>query len=61
MSLCGILLEWRLAAHGETLAPAHSAASAARLAAFDEVFVVLAALCLLALTAAWQMRARPGA
>lgn len=61
VSLCGILLEWRLAAHGETLAPAHSAASAARLAAFDEVFVVLAALCLLALTAAWQMRARPGA
>lgn len=60
VSLCGILLEWRLAAHGETLAPAHSAASATRLAAFNEVFGVLAALCLLALTAAWQMRARPG-
>lgn len=61
VSLCGILLEWRLAAHGETLAPAHSAASAARLAAFDEVFMVLSALCLLALAAAWQMRARPAA
>jgi hypothetical protein len=29
------------------------------LAAFDEVFILLAALCALALVAAWQMRMRP--
>lgn len=57
VSLCGIVLEWRLAAHGATLA--QPGPSAARLAAFDEVFILLAALCALALVAAWQMRMRP--
>ena len=47
VSLCGIVLEWRLAAHG---------ASATRLAAFDETFTLLALLCALALPAAWRLR-----
>jgi predicted MFS family arabinose efflux permease len=54
VSLCGVALEWRLAAHGDSLA--NAATSAARLAAFDEVFVGLAALCALAMVAAWQLR-----
>ena len=55
VSLCGIVLEWRLAAHGESLA--NAASGPARLAAFNETFFMLAALCLLALVAAWQLRA----
>ncbi len=55
VSLCGIVLEWRLAAHGDNLA--RVASSPARLAAFNESFVMLAALCALALLAAWQLRA----
>ncbi len=54
VSLCGIVLEWRLAAHGDSLTRA--ASSPARLAAFNEVFLMLAALCALALLAAWQLR-----
>lgn len=50
VSLCGIALEWRLAAHGTSLAD--GARPAARLAAFDEVFLMLAALCALAMLAA---------
>ena len=57
VSLCGIMLEWRLAAHGDSLSTV--ASSAARLDAFDEVFVMLAALCALAMVAAWQLRVRP--
>ena len=55
VSLCAVVLEWRLAAHGDSLA--NPATSAARLAAFNEVFLILAALCGLALCAAWQLRA----
>jgi predicted MFS family arabinose efflux permease len=55
VSLCGIVLEWRLAAHGDSLATL--ASSPARLAAFNESFVMLAGLCLLAMLAAWQLRA----
>jgi len=54
VSLCGIVLEWRIAAHGDSLARPES--SAARLAAFDETFVMLAVVCALATLAAWQMR-----
>ena len=54
VSLCAIMLEWRLAAHGDSLA--NPASSAARLAAFDEVFAMLAGLCALAICAAWQLR-----
>ncbi len=55
VSLCGIVLEWRIAAHGDNLSRAGS--SLARLAAFDETFVMLAGVCALAMLAAWQMRA----
>lgn len=54
VSLCGIVLEWRLAAHGDSLA--NTSSSPARLAAFNEAFLMLAALCLLAMVAAWQLR-----
>ncbi|MDD0812419.1 MFS transporter [Curvibacter sp. RS43] len=54
VSLCGIVLEWRLAAHGDSLSQLQT--SPARLAAFDEAFVMLAGLCLLALAAAWQLK-----
>ena len=54
VSLCGIVLEWRLAAHGDSLAIAVS--SPARLAAFNESFLMLAGLCVLAMVAATQLR-----
>ncbi len=57
VSLCGIVLEWRLTAHGDSLVNAVS--SPARLAAFNEAFLMLAALCALALLAAWQLREAP--
>ncbi len=57
VSLCGIVLEWRLAAHGDSLA--NAATSPARLAAFNETFFMLTALCLLALAAAWRLRVPP--
>ncbi|SFC19797.1 drug resistance transporter, EmrB/QacA subfamily [Polaromonas sp. OV174] len=57
VSLCGIVLEWRLTAHGDSFANASS--SPARLAAFNESFLMLAALCALAMVAAWQLRERP--
>jgi len=54
VSLCGILLEWRLAVHGDSLK--NTATSATRLAAFDEVFLMLSFVCMLALLAAWRIR-----
>jgi EmrB/QacA subfamily drug resistance transporter len=57
VSLCAIVLEWRIAAHGDSLS--NPATSPARLAAFHEAFWMLAALCGLALVAAWQLRDRP--
>ena len=54
VSLCAIVLEWRLAAHGDSLA--NPLTSAARLAAFDESFAMLAGLCALAILAALQLR-----
>jgi predicted MFS family arabinose efflux permease len=54
VSLCGIVLEWRLAVHGDSLKS--TSTSAARLAAFDEVFLMLAFVCMLALLAAWRIR-----
>ncbi len=57
VSLCAIVLEWRLAAHGDSLA--NPMTSPARLAAFDEVFAMLAGLCALAVCAAWQLRTGP--
>jgi hypothetical protein len=57
VSLCGIALEWRIAAHGDSLT--RVATSAARLDAFDDVFIMLAVTCSLAIVAAWQLRVRP--
>ncbi|MDT0139298.1 DHA2 family efflux MFS transporter permease subunit [Acidovorax sp. PRC11] len=54
VSLCGIVLEWRIAAHGDSLQNAVS--SPGRVAAFGETFLLLTGLCLLALVAAWQLR-----
>ena len=54
VSLCGIALEWRLAAHGDSLTRAHL--SPERIAAFNEVFLMLAALCALAMLAARHLR-----
>ena len=54
VSLCGIVLEWRISAHGDSLANAMT--SPGRIAAFGEAFWLLAFLCGLALIAAWQLR-----
>ncbi|MDZ4130397.1 MAG: MFS transporter [Hydrogenophaga sp.] len=56
VSLCGIVLEWRVAAHGALLDT--GPASPARMAAFDETFLMLAAICALALVAALKLRDR---
>jgi predicted MFS family arabinose efflux permease len=55
VSLCGIVLEWRLAAHGDSLTTATT--SQARLSAFNETFILLALVCSLAIFAAWRLRA----
>lgn len=55
VSLCAIVLEWRIAAHGDALT--RHGTSPARLAAFNESFLLLAAICALAIVAAWRMRA----
>lgn len=57
VSLCGIVLEWRLTVHGDSLTTV--ATSTARLNAFDDAFMMLAALCALALIAAWNLREHP--
>lgn len=46
VSLCGIVLEWRLSFHGTT----------ATMAAFHETFLLLAGLTALAMMAAWHLR-----
>lgn len=56
VSLCGIVLEWRVAAHGALLDTGTT--SPARMAAFNETFLMLAAICALALVAAWKLRER---
>ncbi|MGV3725603.1 MFS transporter [Hydrogenophaga sp.] len=56
VSLCGIVLEWRLAAHGAQLT-AGGVGTSARVAAFEETFLMLAAICALALIAALKLRA----
>lgn len=57
VSLCAIVLEWRLAAHGDALTRPGS--SPERLAAFDESFLLLAAICALAVLAATRLREPP--
>ena len=56
VSLCAIVLEWRLAAHGATLT---GATSPERLAAFDESFLMLAGICAVAMLLAWQLKGPP--
>lgn len=53
VSLVGILLEWRLAAHGVTLLGVGE--DAARVSAFGETFMLLAAISMPAMAAAWLM------
>jgi EmrB/QacA subfamily drug resistance transporter len=54
VSLCGIVLEWRIATHGDSLKI--TTGTAPRLAAFNESFLLLAAVCVLAGAAAWRLR-----
>jgi len=54
VSLCGVALQWRLSAHGVALHDAQP--GAARLDAFNDVFLMLAAACALAMLAAWRLR-----
>jgi len=54
VSLCGVVLEWRIAAHGDSLA--NAATGPGRIAAFDETFWMLAGVCALAMAAAWRLR-----
>ncbi len=54
VSLCAMVLEWRLAVHGQSLA--HLDTNPLRLLAFNESFLMLAAICALALIAAWRLR-----
>ena len=56
VSLVGILLEWRLAAHGVTLLGVGS--DAVRVAAFDETFLLLSVICVPAIVAGWLMDPR---
>ena len=56
VSLCAIVLEWRLGVHGVTLA---GPTGAARLAAFNESFFMLAAICTIAMLSAWQLKGPP--
>ncbi len=58
VSLVGILLEWRLAVHGVTLLGEGN--DALRVRAFDETFLLLAAISLPAMVAAWFMEPRKG-
>lgn len=54
VSLCGVALQWRLAAHGAVAGT--PVLDASRLAAFNEVFMLLAGVCLVAVLAALGLR-----
>jgi EmrB/QacA subfamily drug resistance transporter len=58
VSLVGIVLEWRLAAHHAVLSgPSRSASE--RLHAFNETFLFVAVICASAVLAAWRMQPAP--
>ncbi|MGE4241352.1 MFS transporter [Ramlibacter sp.] len=57
ISLCAVFLEWRLAAHGDSLANAQTGPG--RIAAFNESFLLLAFLCAVAMVAAWRLHDAP--
>jgi hypothetical protein len=56
VSLCAIVLEWRLSVHGAALT---GSTGPGRLSAFNESFLLLAAICAVAMVAAWQLRGPP--
>ena len=58
VSLVGIVLEWRLAVHPSGLAST-AGSDADRIRAFDETFLFVAAVCAIAVVAAWRMKPRP--
>ena len=58
VSLCGIVLEWRVSYYA-LQSPAVEIASAERVAAFRDTFIMLAAICMLAALAARQLRNSP--
>lgn len=62
VSLCALVLEWRVAVHGADLTQAliAGAEQAARQSAFAETFFFLTALCLLAQGVAWRLRSGAG-
>lgn len=55
VSICAIVLEWRLAVHAASQQAIGSAAGGAGLRAFNETFEFLAVITALALLAAWKM------
>ena len=55
VSLVGIVLEWRLAVHHSGLTSA-AGSPADRIRAFDETFLFVAAVCAIAVLAAWRMK-----
>ena len=59
VSLCAIVLQWRLAVHGASLTSNDQAVL--RLQAFNETLLFLAGLMALALLAAWQLKTTPAA
>lgn len=59
VSLSAIALDWRLAAHGQAFS-GEAGDPLARIAAFDETFLGLAAVCAVAAAVGWRMRPRPG-
>jgi DHA2 family multidrug resistance protein len=58
VSLVGIVLEWRLAAHHAVLSDQSRGASE-RLHAFNETFLFVAVICASAVLAAWRMQPAP--
>jgi EmrB/QacA subfamily drug resistance transporter len=61
VSLAGIMLEWRLAVHRTDLAAGQGGSASERVQAFDETFLFIAAVCFVAVVAAWRMRPLKGA
>ncbi len=60
VSVAGIVLEWRLAAHHANLTDT-AADAAVRIRAFDETFWFVTVICAAAMFAAWRMRPAPSA
>jgi DHA2 family multidrug resistance protein len=61
ISICGIVLQWRLGIRGGGAVDATQVEPVQRLAAFDDTFLFLGILLGLAMLAAWRMRPAPAA